>query len=294
MPETAYVIVSFARNEEDYIERTIKCVISQTIRPLEWIIVDDGSSDRTADIAQSYASQHPWIQVVRLPDRGRRDRGAGAVAAFYEGYECLDHRGYDFMAILDVDLSFDAIYFEELFRRFAASPSLGIAGGAVYNLRNGRWFIEKAPLDMVWGATKVYRRVCFERIGGLVRSLGWDSIDTLKAQHLGWQTRTFTNLVVLHHRPIGGRSGGITAGLEKGKADYFMGSHPLYALARGVYRMGRDKPLIIAGLGILLGYFDSWIKREPRVDDPGLIAFLHRRQLRRFFPYIQVDMKRVP
>lgn len=280
----SYVIISPARDEEDHIERTIKCVISQTIQPLEWIIVDDGSSDRTADIVQSYTVQCPWIRLVRLPDRGKRQRGAGVVSAFYEGYGRLEHQDYDFIVKLDVDLSFDAVYFEELFRRFAESPSLGIAGGALYIFRSGRWLLDKAPSDNVLGPTKVYRRACFEQIGGLVRSLGWDAIDELKAQLLGWQTRTFRDLVVLHHRPIGKRSGAINGGLEHGKGAYFMGSHPLFVLARGVYRMGRDRPLIIAGLGILLGYFGSWIRKEPRIDDSELIAFLRRKQLRRLFP----------
>jgi len=287
MMKESYVIISPARDEEDCIERTIKCVIGQTIQPLEWIIVDDGSLDRTADIAQSYTGQHPWIRLVCLPDLGKRQRGAGVVSAFYEGYERLEHQDYDFIVKLDVDLSFDAVYFEELFRRFAGSPSLGIAGGALYIFRNGRWLLDKAPLDNVLGPTKVYRRECFEQIGGLVRSLGWDAIDDLQAQLLGWQTRTFGHLVVLHHRPIGKRSGAINAGLEHGKGAYFMGSHPLFVLARGVYRMGRDRPLIIAGLGILLGYFGSWIRKEPRIDNSELIAFLRRKQLRRLFPPVR-------
>jgi len=279
-----YVIISPARDEDEYIERTIRCVISQTVQPLEWIIVDDGSSDETADIIWSYAIRYPWIRLIRLPNRGRRQRGAGVVSAFYEGYGRLEHRDYNFIVKLDVDLSFNALYFEELFRRFAVSPSLGIAGGALYTFRHGRWLLDKAPLDTVYGPTKVYRRECFEQIGGLVRSLGWDAIDDLKAQLLGWQTRTFRDLVVLHYRPIGKRSGVIKAGLERGKGAYFMGSHPLFILARGLYRMGRDRPPVIAGLGLLLGYFGSWLKRKPRIDDAELIAFLRRKQLRRLLP----------
>lgn len=284
IPKSSYVIISPARDEESHIERTIKCVISQTTQPLEWIIVDDGSSDRTADIVQAYTVQYPWIRLVSLPDRGKRQRGAGIIAAFCKGYERLKHEDYDFVVKLDVDLSFDAIYFEELLGRFAESPSLGIAGGGLYIFRHSRWLLDKAPLDTVGGPTKVYRRACFEQIGGLVQNLGWDGIDDLKAQLLGWQTRTFRDLVVLHHRTMGKCSGAIHAGLEKGKAAYFMGSHPLFVLARGIYRMGRDRPLIIAGLGLLLSYFGSWIKREPQIDDSELIAFLRSKQLQRLLP----------
>lgn len=286
MPRNSYVIISPARNEEIYIERTIRCVVSQTVQPMEWIIVDDGSTDGTADIIESYAERHSWIRRISRLDRGKRQRGAGVVAAFYDGYEYLEHQQYDFIVKLDVDLSFEAIYFEELLKRFAERPSLGIAGGALYIFRNNQWVLDKAPLDNVLGPTKVYRRTCFEQIGGLVHSLGWDAIDDLKAQLFGWETKTFCDLVVLHHRSIGKRSGAIKAGIQHGKGAYFMGGHPLYVLARGLYRMGRDRPLVVAGLGILLGYFGSWIKRAPRVNDPELIALLQRKQFRRFFPFL--------
>ena len=282
--KTAYVVISPARNEERHIERMLKCMISQTIPPREWIIVDDGSSDRTAEIVCIYAEQHPWIRLVSLPDRGKRQRGPGVVEAFYQGYGRLNQSDYDFIVKLDVDLSFDATYFEELLRRFAASPTLGIAGGALYIPRQGRWVLDKAPLDNVLGPTKVYRRECFEQIGGLVRSLGWDAIDDLRAQLRGWQTRTFTDLVVLHHRPIGTRSGGFGAGVEHGRGAYFMGAHPLYVLLRGIYRMVRDRPPLVAGLGLLYGYARSWLKREPRIDDAEVIALLRRKQMQRLFP----------
>jgi poly-beta-1,6-N-acetyl-D-glucosamine synthase len=282
----SYIIISPARNEENYIERTIKCVVSQTIQPLEWIIVDDGSSDGTVDIVESYAERHSWMRLVRRSDRGKRQRGAGVIAAFYDGYDHLEHQQHDFIVKLDVDLSFDATYFEELLGRFAEFPSLGIAGGALYIFRDNCWILDKAPLDNVLGPTKVYRRTCFEQIGGLVHSLGWDAVDDLKAQLLGWQTKTFRDLVVLHHRSIGKRSGAIRAGIQHGEGAYFMGGHPLYVLARGIYRMARDRPLVVAGLGILIGYFRSWIKREPRIDDPELIALLQRKQLQRFFPFL--------
>ena len=284
MTTSSYVVISPARNEEDYIERTIRCMVSQTVQPLEWIIVDDGSSDRTVGFVEPFTKEHSWIRLVRRPDRGSRQRGPGVVSAFYDGYTCLEHEHYDFIVKLDVDLSFDAIYFEELLRRFEAFPSLGIAGGALYIFRNNAWILDKAPLDNVLGPTKVYRRTCFDEIGGLTPALGWDAIDDLKAQVLGWETRTFRDLVVLHYRAIGKRSGALRAGMQHGKGAYFMGGHPLYVLARGIYRMGRDRPLVLAGLGILLGYFGSYVRGEPQVDDSAVVALLRRKQLRRINP----------
>jgi hypothetical protein len=261
-------------------------MVGQTARPAEWIIVDDGSSDRTPEIVARYAARHPWIRLVRRTDRGKRQRGPGVVDAFYAGYAELRCDDYDAIVKFDVDLSFDAVYFEELLRRLARDPTLGVVGGSLYIFRGGRWVLDKAPADNVLGPTKVYRRACFQQIGGIVRSLGWDAIDDLKAQLRGWETHTFEDLVVLHHRPIGQRSGGFKAGLEHGRGAYFMGSHPLFILARGIYRMGRDRPPIIAGLGLLVGYFQSWVRREPRVEDPEVIAFLRRKQLKRLFPFL--------
>jgi len=179
----------------------------------------------------------------------------------------------------DCDLSFEATYFERLLERFAAMPELGIAGGECYTFTKGVWISEGA--HHVRGSTKVYRRECFEAMGGLERSLGWDGVDVWKARMLGWKTVCFNDLKVLHLRPIGNATGEIKSKFEEGRAAYFIGYHPLFILARGLRHM-ISRPYVLGGLAMLGGYFGDWLKRRERVDDPELINYVRKAQLRAF------------
>jgi glycosyltransferase involved in cell wall biosynthesis len=260
--------------------------VNQTVPPRECILVDDGSTDGTPEIIRSFAARFPWIHSVQRTDRGVRQRGAGVVQAFYDGMAQATDPSWDFVVKLDADLAFPPFYFEELLRRFAQEPRLGIASGSMYIFRGGRWILDKAPKDRTWGPSKIYRRACFEAIGGLVPHLGWDAIDDFKAQMHGWQTRTFEDLVVLHYRPVGKRSGAFNSGVEHGRGNYFLGTHPLFIIVRGLYRMGIDRPIVVAGMGILYGYFRNWFRRTPRIEDPELIQYIQRVQLSRLCPLL--------
>lgn len=180
---TKYIIITPARDEEDYLERTILSVVQQSILPIQWILINDGSRDRTGQIMDRYAQLYPWITISHRNDRGFRNSAGGEIDAFYDGYSRIKCNDWDFVIKLDGDLSFSSDYFAKCFAEFAKDPRLGIGGGGIYHELNGSITLEKSPIFHVRGATKIYRRECWNDIGGLMRVPGWDTGDELKSQH---------------------------------------------------------------------------------------------------------------
>jgi poly-beta-1,6-N-acetyl-D-glucosamine synthase len=282
MTTISYVIVSPVRNEAEYIERTINSVLSQTVRPAQWIIVDDGSTDRTDGMIEEAATQHPWIKAVHRKDRGVRRAGGGVIEAFYTGYKLLEDERWQYLVKLDGDVTFEPDYFERCFARFAEEPRLGIAGGLICNLVNGVLCAESKvdPAFHVRGATKIYRRECWEGIGGLVQAVGWDTVDELKANMLGWSTRTFRDIKIVHHRIAGAAYGTWQNWVKNGRANYAVGYHPVFMLLKCISRVF-ERPYGIAALGLWTGFCSGYFKRIWRVDDPALIRYFRQQQLRR-------------
>lgn len=274
-----YSVITPVRNEAEFIELTLRSMINQTVKATEWIIVDDGSTDETAKIVAQYAAEYPWLKLINRADRGIRQRGKGVVEAFYDGFAKLTRSDYEVIVKLDGDLSFDPTYFESLLNELSVNPQLGIVGGGVYERLDGTNWRLRATSDHVRGPTKVYRRSCFEAIGGLVPALGWDGVDEWKAMTLGWQVRSFLNLKVYHYRVTGAATGSIKSRLELGYGAYYMGYHPLFMLARGVRHM-RDRPYLIGGLAMILAYFTAGLQGRERLQDPAVIQYVRQTQLR--------------
>jgi biofilm PGA synthesis N-glycosyltransferase PgaC len=275
-----YVIVSPVRDEEEFIERTIRSVLAQTIRPAEWVIVDDGSTDQTASIIDRYASEHPWIRVVHRSNRGHRQSGGGVVEAFNDGYHAIACPDWGFLIKLDGDLIFDEAYFQRCFEHFQREERLGVGGGTIYYVEDGQERLEECPRFHVRGATKIYRRKCWEEIGGLWQAPGWDTIDELRAQMLGWKTESFADIKVLHQRLTGTAESLWNDLVKNGMARYVAGYHPLFLLASCTRRL-TYKPYLIHSAGLLWGYAKGYIKHVPQVNDPALIRFVRREQLKR-------------
>lgn len=274
---TRYVIVSPVKNEENYIENTIRSVISQTVRPLVWVIVNDGSTDRTREIAERYAAEHHWIKVINLFET-RRVRGGHIVRLFYKGFEEIKHLETDFIVKLDGDVSFENNFFERIFSFFAGSPRLGISSGISHIFSRGKLIEERSSKGHTLGAAKVYRKECLDEIGGLVPSMGWDGIDEIKARMHDWDAEPVPGLIVVHYRPEGKAHGFFKSGIERGKGCYFMGYHPLFFMLRSV-KCALKSPS--DGIGMLYGYLKASIKKEQRIGDEEFIKFLQRNQLRK-------------
>lgn len=280
---TKIVLISPVRNEEDYLEKTIESVAKQTLLPVEWLIVDDGSTDKTSQILAQATKEYPWIHIVSKPDRGKRSVGPGVVEAFYYGYERLYTQDYDFIGKLDGDLEFKPEYFATLIDYFNNDPYLGSASGKPYLLEEGKLTIERMSDEMVAGQINFYRRQCFEDIGGLVRQVHWDGIAYHRARMKGWRTRSIDepNLIFIHQRLMGSSEKGIITGrLRWGRGQYFMGTHLLYIFAIGFYRM-LEKPYVIGGLLIVLGYFQAMWEKMPRYEDSEFRKSLHAWQMAR-------------
>ena len=284
MQETSlkYVIVSPVRDEEEHIKDLVASVASQTIRPVEWVIVNDGSTDNTGPVLDRCAEEFPWIRVVHRANRGFRKPGSGVVQAFYDGYNALRDSNWDFIVKLDGDLSFTPEYFEKCLEHFLNDPNLGIGGGDIYHSISGKMVLERNPRFHVRGATKIYRKACWEVIGGLWSAAGWDTIDEVKANMLGWRTYSFADLHLHHHRLTGSSGGFLRDRLKNGEVCYISGYHPLFVLASCVYRFAQ-KPFIFGSLATLYGYLRAHWRHVPRVEDRPYLAYIRSQQLRRLF-----------
>jgi biofilm PGA synthesis N-glycosyltransferase PgaC len=279
---TKYVIITPARDEEAHIEKTIRAVSGQSVQPRQWIIVDDGSCDKTGEILDHAARGHPWITVLHRSNRGFRQAGGGVIAAFNDGCALMDCQEWEFLIKLDADLSFAPDYFERCFAEFERDLGLGIGGGGIYHIESGALKLESGPIFHVRGATKIYRRACWENLGGLVVAPGWDTIDEVKANMLGWRTRTFLDLQVSHHRFTGSADGGWKDSVKNGFANYVTGYHPVFMLFKCLRRLA-VRPVLIGALGLAWGFLNGYRTRAPQVQDADLIRYTRSQQLRRLF-----------
>ena len=275
-----FLIITPARDEEANIAETIANMASQTLRPARWIIVDDGSSDGTLEILTQAAAEHDWIECVSNEDRGFRAAGSGVVEAFYKGFDLVEDLEFDYIVKFDADLSFGRDYLERCHAKFELQPKLGIGGGMIYNMINGVRTLEEHPAFHVRGATKIYRRACWEDIGGLFKVPGWDTLDEVKAQMTGWETESFPDIAIDQLRMTGGAAGQWANWKKNGRASYIAGYDPFYLTARAIKKVVRSAELV-AGFGLITGYLTAMAKRIPQVDDPELLAFLKKNQRNR-------------
>lgn len=281
-----YALVTPARNEAALIGQTIDSVVAQTILPVKWIIVSDGSTDETDAIVRDRAEQHPWIELLRMPER--RDRQFAAKAhAFGAGYARLRELQFDLIGNLDADITFDPGYYEFLLSKFLQNPKLGVAGTPFvedFSAPEKHTYAHRfADLRHVSGACQIFRRQCFEEVGGYVPIKGGaiDWVAVTSARMKGWQTQTFPEKVCFHHRKMGtGTKNPHLVYFHFGKVAYYIGGHPLWAFFRGIFLM-RTKPWFIGGFLFQLGFFWAMIVRMPRPVSPELIAFHRGEQMAR-------------
>jgi glycosyltransferase involved in cell wall biosynthesis len=281
-----YALVTPARNEEKFIEGTIKAVVAQTVLPARWVIVSDGSTDRTDEIIARYAAVHPWIDTLRMPDR--RDRQFAAKAnSFNAGLARLKGVAMDVIGNLDADITFEPAYIEFLLQKFAEMPKLGVAGTPFTenfsNPGDHSYAHGFANTTHVSGACQLFRLACFQEVGGYVPveggAIDWIAVTTARMR--GWQTRTFNEKVCFHHRELGtGSHSPLKARFHYGWKAYYVGGHPLWELCRGVFQM-RQKPYVVGGALFIAGYLWAFLRRTPRVVTHELMAFHRAEQMAR-------------
>lgn len=283
-----FVLVTPARNEAKFIEGTIQSVVAQTVRPLKWVIVSDGSTDGTDEIVTKYAAANPWIELVRMPERKERNF-AGKVIAFNAGYARMQGIEYDAIASLDADITFDPEYFAFLLDKMQADERLGLVGTPFQDGPNPIYDYRFVNIEHVSGACQLFRRQCFEAIGGYtpVKGGGIDYLAVLTSRMKGWKTRTFTDKVCYHHREMGTAQHGILkARFKNGIKDYAFGNHPLWQISRTMYQMTR-KPFVIGAVWLFAGYVWAWMRQVDRPVTPELVAFSQREQMQRLTKFFR-------
>ena len=276
-----YVLITPSRNEARFIEKTLESVVSQTVFPLKWVIVNDGSTDATAEIVGRYAERFSWIELVSRPVRTER-HFAAKVHAFNAGLERVKQLPYDILGNLDADVSLDTDHFEFLLSKFSQDSRLGVAG-TVFTEPDGY----NSATDSFEGQTYVsgqcqlFRRQCFEEIGGYVPSkaggIDWMAVTT--GRMIGWKTRSFREKSFLHHRALGTADRGIIASnFAYGKKDYILGGHPLWQIFRCMYRMTK-RPYVVGGIALFAGYLEACLSRTDRPVSPELMRFHRTEQM---------------
>lgn len=275
-----YIVISPVRNEAKHVSRTIESMLRQTTPPVKWIVVDDGSKDGTRELVEAAAKRASWIQLVVRKDRGFRKAGAGVVEAFYEGFEQVGSLPWDIVVKMDGDLEFEPTYFETLLKTFENEPTLGIGGGDIYHHKESEVVIESSndPAFHVRGANKAYRFQCWQQMNGLFRVTGWDTLDEVKANMLGWKTRRIESLRMLHLKPTGAADGKWKDSVKNGRGSYISGYHPLFLCARSLRRIFSWPPLVET-TGLLWGFASGYFGKAEQIEDKALIKYLRKQQL---------------
>ena len=256
-----YVIISPVKDEVRYIEETIRSVMNQTVKPAQWVIVDDGSEDGTSDLIRKYSESCPWIRTLRIDRDARRFPGSAVIRAFDEGYRTID-RPFDFIVKLDCDLRFEPRYFERLFDEFQKNPRLGIASGLYVEKHKGKWRPVSLPDYHAAGASKVVKRLCLEQIGGFIPERGWDTVDEIRSWSRGWETRHFPDIVFDHLKNEGSGIGKLRTNVMLGEISYLVGTSRVFFAAKVGHKMFIGWPIFMAGLLMLFGYLKSSILRR--------------------------------
>jgi poly-beta-1,6-N-acetyl-D-glucosamine synthase len=277
----AYVLITPTKDEEATIGETIQSVLIQTIKPVEWVIVSDGSSDRTNEIIHAAANAHPWIRAILLPQRNQRNFAA-VVRAAEAGAFALREKTYEYIGLLDADVRFEPDYFEKVIQQFQASPKLGLAGGVVHDIGKSK---NKTPRNQkdVPGASQFFKRRCFEELGGLIAvpEGGWDGLTCARARMLGYETKLLTNVTMDHLKPRNIAEGGhFRRSWQMGIRDYAIGYHPLFELFKCISKI-IESPVMVGGIAWWMGYCCGAIQRRKRIVPGDLLEYIRSEQKKR-------------
>ena len=288
-----YIIITPAYNEVEYIERTFKGVLAQSVLPDKWVIVDDGSTDDTANVIQQYAAEHKWIQYVYRAKELGENYYASNVHAIMAGYEHVKTINYDFLAVLDADITLPKDYYEKIFDRFSRDKKLGVASGVYQDLVNGRLRKVLSDRRSTPKAIQVFRKECFEQIGGYLplKYGGEDTCSCVMARMNGWKSWSFPELCVVHNKPVGmGHAGNmLKIRFRHGLNEYGMATHPLFLLVKSLRRCIKERPIISGGLARIAGFLYGYCLREKRQIPDEMVRFIRQEQMGRLF-----NLNRIP
>ena len=282
MNKEKYILITAAHNEQDFIEKTILSVLNQLHKPAEWIIVSDGSTDTTESIVSKYASANSFIKLLINNRKEGRDF-ASKVYALNIGLKNIQTSEYDYIGILDADVSFEKDYYSSLIEEFEKNPKLGIAGGNYFDIIGGKKVPVYPSPYSVRGATQFFRKECFDKIDGIkpIKFGGEDALACYAARMYGWEIKNIDSLIVLHHRPTGITGSHIfRTRFRDGFVEYNLGYHPLFQLVKCIKRIF-EKPFFIGSTLRFGGFWFAYLKREKRIVSKEMIKFIREEQLSR-------------
>jgi glycosyltransferase involved in cell wall biosynthesis len=282
MDNKNYVLITAARNEEEYIEATIESVLSQTILPKKWVIVSDASIDSTDDIVKRHLEHTDIIEFIRKEmDTNEQFDFASKVFALNAGYERIKDYGYRYIGHLDADITMEPDYYEKIISKFNGNKMLGIAGGFIYETMAGCFKCRPYNTSRsVAGAIQLFRRECYEQIGGFIplRMGGEDTYAEVVARKKGWKVQSFPEIVVYHHKVGNLARGKVRECFRKGMAAYSLGSHPLFEVVKSI-RRGGEKPYGISFFSRIIGFAWPYLWRQDRLVSDEFIEFMRKEQL---------------
>jgi len=280
-----YILVTPVHNEEEFIEETIKSVVSQSILPVRWLIVDDASEDRTPQIVAQYQERYDFIECYRLERGDVKSYYSRRTHVFLAGYEKVKHLKCDFIAALDGDLLLPQNYYEGILKEFDNNSKLGVASGVYLDMIDGCPRRVLRSDISTSGGLQVFRRECYEQIGGYssLRHGGDDSLAEYTARMKGWQTRSFPAYQAIHCRPVGTSGGAsiIKARFCQGITDYYLGTHIVFMLAKSLRRAFLEQPYIIGAASRLAGFMAGCFSSEKRNIPDEVVKYIRKEQMGR-------------
>ena len=278
--ESSYVLITPARNEAAYISKTIESVINQTVLPEKWVIVNDSSTDQTVEIVSRYVEKYNFIMLVHAGEDDKRDF-TSKVNAIEVGFAQLRNTDYDFLGILDADVSFESDYYKYILEQFQQNPKLGISGGLIFDVYGGTYLQWITRLNSsVGGPIQMFRRQCYDDMGGLTphEKGGEDAIAEFVARKNGWEVQTIPSLKVSHYRRVGTFGRNIwQARFLQGERDYVIGYHPLFEIAKCMRRV-MERPYFVGSLCWLSGYLGAALRKDKRTVPSDVVRYIRKEQ----------------
>ena len=274
-----YYLIIPAHNEDEFIRLTLESLVSQTVLASKIVVVNDNSTDATAEIVSDFAKEYPFISLVNKTSEAIHLPGSKVIQAFHKGYETID-ADYDIIVKLDADLILPLNYFETIINHFQSDDTIGMAGGFAYIEKNGEWILENlTDKDHIRGAFKAYRKACFTDIGGLKPAMGWDTVDELLAKYFQWKVITDASLIVKHLKPTGANYNK-TARFKQGEAFYSLGyGFWITAVSSAKLAFMKKKPLLF--LDYIQGFWKAKIAKKPLLVSEKQAEFIRNYRLQK-------------
>lgn len=274
-----YYIVIPSHNEEKLISLTLQSLLEQNVLPSKIVVVNDNSTDKTAEIVLAFAKENPFISLVNKTSEAIHLPGSKVIQAFQKGFETLDDN-YDLIVKIDADLIFPNNYFETIIKHFKSDDSIGMVGGFCYIEKNGEWILENlTDKDHIRGALKAYRKETFKQIGGLKPQMGWDTVDELLCKFYNWKVVTDASLKVKHLKPTGANYNK-TARYKQGEAFYTLGyGFVITAIASAKLSFMKKKPLLF--LDYINGFLKAKSAKTPLLVTKEQAKFIRNYRLKK-------------